>query len=275
MQILTLFLILSTSIAAIQEETDLFSQNLDINLFDDAIAEPTNDFRIEGSNPLDSSTGPDKNWLLNDNNVGLNSITGSNSNLFLASNVDSDSAGGLDSSLPLDTLDWDFIPESGSISLGSDASLTSLLSFSDANSLLRDDIWNDINSPLADKDVGCEVSNLDDISLLGKKRRGATCAEPETGESDSRPKKNTGPDPYVPGPIPWGDSTSHGGYAFPEKFEICPTEIFKKSNTPICKEQEPAPDQCYFQLGQSWMHLYDVSPRTLVHDLELFRRLLQ
>lgn len=124
-----------------------------------------------------------------------------------------------------------------------------------------------MNSPPADNHVACEISNADDTSIFGVKRRGDQCEAPTVeGDGSNPPPKNSGPGPSVPEPIPYSIKTSWQGYAFPEKSYDCSPQIFRKSNTPVCKEKRPAPDQEYFQPGQLWMHLYDVSPRTLVHD---------
>lgn len=260
-------------ITAGHSETDLFSQTLGINLFSDAsLASTNNELSFEGGDALGSLTEADSTWSLEDNTAGLNPITGLNSNLFLADNIGLDSAIELDPMLPLDTIGWDLMPESTSISLLPDADLTSLISFTDSSSLLRDSIWDRIDSPLANQIINCEVSNGDSIPLFDKRRRETSCSNPDL-DSDSVPPTDGESDPYAPQPVPHSSSTDYFAYAFPEEFEICPRKIFKASNIPVCKEGSPSPEDVYSQVGQSWMHLYDVSPCTSVHDLDLFRTL--
>ena len=261
MQILCFLLVLYAFITAAHSESDLFSENVNenTNLFSDAsLDSTTSELSL---NPPETWT-ENSSFLLDDNVAGNSIIDGdAGSDLLLASNVE------LDSTLPStsDTLDWDIGSDSGLISSSEDADLASLVSSADPTSLLRDTIWDNINSPLAQNDHACQVSSADDVTFSGKRRRAVDADQCKSPEADVN--KDTGPDPYVPGPMPYTRSTNYDGYAFPEKFDICSTKIFKTSNTPVCKEEPPAPDQSYFQPGQSWMHLYDVSPRTFYASL--------
>lgn len=263
MPLLTLFCVLWISIPAGHSETDVFSQNLGINLFSDASLESANNEpTFESGNALGSLTEAGSKSSFEDNNAGLNT------NLFLSDYAGLDSADEVDLMLPPDIIGWDLMPEPSSISLLPDADLTSLVSFPDSTSLLRDSIWDQINSPLAKQIIDCEIRNHDSIPLFDKRRRETSCPDPHL-DSDSVPPIDGESDPYVPQPVPHSTSTDYFAYAFPEEFEICPRKIFKASNIPVCKESPPSPEDVYSQIGQSWTHLYDVSPCTSVHDLDL------
>lgn len=265
MQLLSASVILCLFIRGATSGSDLVSENSDWlsenNVFSsDSISDAT----INGAKSL---TIGNSNWLLDDNNIGLDSMIGSSSNLFLVE------AAGSDSKLPLDTVDWDLQP-------GLDATLVDFST--DPNSWFQDSIWDQTDSSLAAHPDECEVSLADETELFMKRRRSTEteCQEPDqdtnSGETPqenpgspkgNRPKINpNSPGPW-PRPVPDIRQNFHSlNYLFWDDFERCSERIFLQANVPVCKEPKPAPDQYYFQPGQSWMHLYDVSPRELVHD---------
>lgn len=244
MQFLSLIFILWIFTGTAHSETDISSQNVDLNLFDDASYEPINkEISFEDTSSFGSLTESESNWL-----------------------PSLDPATGINPTSSLDIVDWDLMPESDSMFSLPDADLTSplpdtnlasLFSFTDPTSLLRDSIWDQINSPVADESHGCEVSNAVDVPLFGKTRRGATCTD--------RDSENT---PYCRQTVPRDTVTDSFAYAFPERLDVCPPEIFLKSNIPVCKEGSPSDLDSFFVVGQSWMHLYGVNPRTSAHALD-------
>lgn len=272
MKILPCSLMIWNLIVAACSATDLFSENQDLssenNLFSEGnSAETIHGLDLQTSNTIDSLNTGDSKWFLDDGNIDLDSLVGPDSSLFLTDNGGLSSFKGSDLNSSPDTLNWDLQSEPGSGSSLSDVDLTSLVSLTDPTSLLQDSIWDDINSPLADNYSGCELSLADDNLFSGKRRRATQCEKPDQKDPDSK-KKDIGPDPSVPGPVPWADRNKPLNYAFSENFELCSKRIFKNANFPVCKEQVPPPDQIFSIPGSYWSHLYDVSPSMSVHDLK-------
>ena len=210
---------------------------------------------MDNSNSFYLPTESDSNWLL-----------------------DLDPANEITPPLSLDTVDRTLTPGSNAIaflsdtdltsSLPSEADLTSLYSFTDSTSLLRGSIWDQLDSPLADNtNKGCKVGIADEIPLFGKNKRaeqpggGGVCPD-----YDNDPYFADGP--YARQPVPRSTVTDYFAYAFPERLDICPPEIFLTSIIPVCKEGSPSEKDSFFIIGQSWMHLYDVNPRKSVHALK-------
>lgn len=211
-------------------------------------------------NEVDSLNAEDSNWLLEDGNLDLNPGAGSSSKLFLSDDSGLPSFKELNLNSSPDMLDWNLQPEPGSVSFVPNADLTTLSSLTDPISLLQDSIWDEINSPVAENHIGCEVSLADDIALSVRRRRETKCKSPDIGN----PSNDRGPNPYNPSPIPWTQHNNPLNYAFSEEFEICTKRIFKDANFPVCKEESPPADQIYTEPEVLWAHLYDVSPSTSV-----------
>lgn len=257
-------------IAAACASTNLFSGNQDSVLENDLFSDETSGATVDvldlqASNAIDSLNAGDSNWLQEDSSFDLASGTRSSSHAF-----PSDDSGllfftGSDSNSSPDILDWNLQSEPGLGSSLHDADLKFLDSSTDPNSLLQDSIWDDVNSPLADNYISCEVSLGDGFVLSGKRRRETQCKDPDQDQSS----KNTGPDPSDPSPSPWAQENSPLNYAFSENFEICSERIFKSANFPVCKESDPPADQIYTEPQAYWAHLFDVLPSTSVHDLSI------
>lgn len=226
----SLIFIAWTLIAVGRSETNLFSQDVGLNFFDDAALVPTNnELHSDNSNSFYLPTESDSNWLLdldpaNEITPPLSLDTGSNAIAFLS---DTD----LTSSLP------------------SEADLSSLYSFTDPNSLLRGSIWDQLDSPLADNtNKGCKVGIADEIPLFGKNKRaeqpggGGVCPD-----YDNDPYFADGP--YARQPVPRSTVTDYFAYAFPERLDICPPEIFLTSIIPVCKEGSPSAKDSFLYLG--------------------------
>lgn len=242
-------------IAVGHSETNLFSSDVGLDFVDDAaLGSTNNNLFFEDGNSFDSLTESDSNWLL-----------------------DLDPVNEITPTLSLDTGDGILTPESDALaflpdadltSSLPDADLTSLISFTDPTSLLRPSIWDQINSPVADNpNKGCKVGIADDIPSFGKNKR---AERPSSGSEcpdyDNDPYFADGP--YVRQPVPRDTVTDYFAYAFPERLDICPPEIFHTSIIPVCKEGQPSDKDSFFILGQSWMHLYDVNPRKSAHALQ-------
>lgn len=271
MQILPCSIVLWHLIAAVRSETNLFSENLglfsDDNIFSDQSPGATIDgLGLQTNSALDPLDAEDSNWSLDDDNLDLASGVGFSSNLVLA-----DKGG-------LNFFDGSDPSSSPSISSEPDADLNFLVSSMDPTSFLQSSIWDDVNSPLTDNHVGCDVGLADDITLSSKRRRGATCQSPKGPKQDTEESEEPAPesprhrrlrkmDPYVPNDSPWADSSSPlFDYAFPENLDICSQRIFKKSTFPVCKEAVPVPADI-FTVPSSYSHLYNVNPSTLMHNL--------
>lgn len=183
----------------------------------------SDDLSLDNAIPPDQAFTPDSNWLLDENT--LNSAPEPNLDWF-SENVDSND-------LDLNTV------------------------FSDISYPEKPDL----NSLFADDGQACDVGNADDTQLFGKKRRESSTCTPRKGEVDnpSGPGSNDGPDqsgepnqeniPQFFAPLS----------IFPKDVELCPPEIFKDSNIPVCRDFVPA---AYVWVpGQLYVTLRDVEPR--------------
>lgn len=260
-------IILWLMIAAALATTDLFSENQPSSSKDDIFSDrtpgvPVGRLDLQASNGIASLDVGGTNWLLDDGKIDLDSGARSSSNLFFSDDGDLPSFKESNSNSSPDMLDWNLQPQPDLGSPLPDAALNSLVSSLEPNFLLQESIWDDINPPLADNQVGCEFSPADDIALSGKRRRETKCKNPDL----RNPSNDRGLDPYNPSPVPWAQHNDPLNYAFSEEFELCAKRIFKDANLPVCKEQYPPPDQIYTEPQLLWAHLYDVSPSTSVQD---------
>ena len=262
-------------IGAVYAETDSLWDTQDLlsgNIFTDRVPGATVD-EFPGSNIVDLLNIGDSDWLLENGNIDLNPLSELYSNMFPADTDGLMSFTGSDSNLPFDSVDWDLQPESVPDSSLPDADLITLVSATDPSSLLRDSIWDHINSPLADDQIGCVVGLADDVTLFDKRRRANQCSNPDQEKPDLKPEakpkrpEDIGSDPSISNLVPWARDNVLLNYAFPENFEICPKDYFRDSNSPVCKEQVPYPDQIYTVPGY-WSNLYDVSPGMSMYDLK-------
>ena len=87
----------------------------------------------------------------------------------------------------------------------------------------------DSNFPFDDND-GCDLSYLDDVQLLGKVRRENSCQNPK-GQREL-PNDSDKSDPFNFARF----AETQMSRIFPKFVEICPTNRFGTSNTPVCKD---------------------------------------